>query len=46
MIVEIEYNIVPDKEFEEIKKNCTKLVTELLIDLYINNLKEQNDLKE
>lgn len=37
MKIEIDYEIVPDEEFEEIKKNCTKL----MLELFINNLKNK-----
>jgi len=34
MIIEIDYEIIPNEEFEEIKENCTRLMTEILMDLY------------
>lgn len=42
MRVEIEYEIVPDEEFEEIKKNCTKV----LMELFVDSLKENSIPKE
>lgn len=39
MIVEIDYEIIPDEEFEKIKKNCAKIMLELFFD----SLKEENE---
>lgn len=41
MKVEIDYEIVSEQEFEEIKKNCTRLMTELLFDLYFERLRDK-----
>ena len=42
MIIEIDYEIVSDEEFDQIKKNCTKIITEF----FVNWLKEENYLNE
>ena len=43
MNIEIDYEIVSDEEFEEIKNNCTRLMTELLFDLYIESLRDKQN---
>lgn len=42
MKIEIEYEPVPDEEFEEILKDCSRMMMELFID----SLKEKNISKE
>ncbi len=32
MKLDIDYHIVSDEEFEEIKNNCTKIIMELFVD--------------
>jgi hypothetical protein len=42
MKIEIDYEIIPDEEFEEIKNNCNKI----LMELFVDSLKEKSIPKE
>lgn len=49
MKVEIEYVPVPDEEFEEIKKNCTRIMTEEIAKIfcsYMNIIRDKKFLSE